>query len=132
MSTETTETPAARTFGPAWKALIPAAIYWTVLTTFKGQELPYLYRFLYSMALPLLFFIAFSIWWWRNPAIPKGERRLVWLLLVLSPFAAAPLTDHSMGVFPVLTVGVPGLMTLITLGYVLTRPWRERPRRVAV
>jgi len=132
MSTELMTPPADRPLGRAWKALIPAAIYWIVLATFKNQELPYFYRFLLSMGLPLLFFIAFSVWWWRNRAMAKSERALLWFVILASPFAAWPFLDKSVGLFAALTRGLPGLMTLVTVWYVVSRPWGAGARRAGI
>ena len=125
MSTETTAPPVISSGGLTWKALIPAGLYWAAVATVANLELPYFFRFIFSMAAPALLLIAFSIWWWRNRFTSKAERGLTWLLLLGSAFAAAPLLHPSLGVWTALFLGLPLVMTVWMLWSVAS--WRMNP-----
>jgi outer membrane protein assembly factor BamB len=132
MSTEITTAPSVRWTGPAWKALIPSILFWAAIFATRPLELPYFYRFLFSMAAPALLLIVFSIWWWRNRNLPKSERAIFWLLLLGGAFIATPLLDKSAGVFTALTFGLPLVITLWSLWYVVSRESTAGTRRIGL
>jgi outer membrane protein assembly factor BamB len=111
--------------------LVILGAYWCSILIAWLIEMPYFFRFLFSMAAPALLLIVFSIWWWLTSRITRGERVLGFLALIASPFAAAPLTDASMGLPQTLMMGTPLAITALAL-WVLFSPVQAGTRRLAI
>lgn len=122
-----TEPPKAARPPRAWPPLALLGIYWGIAIGLRYVEVPFFFRFLYGMAAPALLLIAFSIWWWRNRAIPLGHRALGFIVVVGGALLAAPLSHPSIGLWTALMTGLPFAMTVWTLWIVAARKlalWR--------
>jgi hypothetical protein len=90
-------------------------LFWLLFFVVRTIDKPYFVGFLYGMASAAVLALVYFVWWFTN-------RRVRWLDRIcgfVSVFAviaiAVPLCHASVGVFGLLTVGVPVLLTVWTL-----------------
>jgi len=88
------------------------AVYWAAVLFVWLIEIPYFFRFLFGMAAPFLFLIAFSIWWWRRRSLSVADRALGFAMVFGGAFAFAPLTHPSLGLGQNLMIGLPVVMSI--------------------
>lgn len=87
-------------------------LFWGITFGLRAIELPFFVRFLSGMALPALFLIAFTVWWWRHRSVSWRERLFSYILILGGAFAFSPLTHPSLGIFHELMFGVPLMMSV--------------------
>lgn len=114
-----------------WPALSILGLYWGATVGMQFVEVPYFFRFVFQMAAPALLLIAFSIWWWRNRSIGRGDRCLGYGLVVGGALATAPLTHPSIGLPVTLMSGLPFILSLWMLWTLLLQRFIISRRRVA-
>jgi outer membrane protein assembly factor BamB len=84
-------------------------------------EMPYFYRFLYSMASAALLALPFFAWWLTRRRIPFSARLYGFLLVVGGAAVCGPLVHPSIGWFGLLMTGLPVVLTVCTLWMLLVR-----------
>lgn len=110
-----------------WPAFTMVTLFWLGYFIVKQIEWPYFYRFIYGMASATLLTIPYFIWWWRNRRIPRNERALGFLLIILGGVVVFPLCDRSIGVFGLVFSGLPLMLTVWTVWMAMA--WRTGVRR---
>lgn len=98
-----------------WLGFGLVILFWGAALVTRAMELPFFFRFLFSMAAPATYLIGFTIWWWLHRTISSRERWIAYVLIVGGAFAFSPLTHPSLGIFHELMFGIPLMMSVWTI-----------------
>jgi outer membrane protein assembly factor BamB len=112
-----------------WPAVILVALFWLGHFIMGAVDKLYFYGFLYGMAAAALLTLAYFIWWWTNRRIRLAERFYGFAVIVGVGAVVGPFCHPSIGVFGLLTTGLPFVLTIWTVWQllaeklVLSRRW---------
>jgi outer membrane protein assembly factor BamB len=97
-----------------WPAAALVAVYWAASLVVGWLEMPYFFRWLYSMAAALLLVLTYSIWWWTRRKVPLSRRAGGFLLVPAGLMVMVPLVHPSLGTFGLAFTGIPVVLTAAT------------------
>jgi outer membrane protein assembly factor BamB len=106
----------------SWPAVAFVALFWGLFFIVAGLNKSYFFGFLFSMANAALLTLLCLVWWWTNRRIRLPDRLYGFFMILATGAVAAPLTHPSIGVFGLLTSGVPVVLTVWTLWLLLVPP----------
>jgi len=115
-----------------WPALVLIGLYWTAYGTVRWMELATFVRFLFCMASCAVLALAFLVWWFLNRRIRLRERLAVFAAAVLGGVVAAPLCQETLGLWMLIFVVPPYVLTSWTIGLFLTRSLSSGTRLVGL
>jgi outer membrane protein assembly factor BamB len=90
-------------------------LFWLLHFVVGRLEKPYFVGFLFAMGAAALLVLGYFIWWWASRRIPFSDRLYGFILIVGGTVMAPLLVHQSIGVFGVLTTGLPIVLTVWTL-----------------
>ena len=90
-------------------------LFWLLFFVVRGIDKPYFVGFLYGMASAAVLTLAYFVWWFTNRRVRWLDRIFGFVSVFAVIAVAVPLCHASVGVFGLLTVGVPVLLTVWTL-----------------
>jgi outer membrane protein assembly factor BamB len=111
--------------------LLIVGIYWGATLGLASVEAQYFVRFLFGLAAPALFLVAFSIWWWTRSAISMRDRAGGYLAIVAGAAVTASLSHRSIGWWGTLMTGLPIVLTAWMLWWSYAQRKPERWPRTA-
>jgi hypothetical protein len=105
-------------------ALLIVGIYWAATLGLAIIEAQYFVRFIYGLAAPALFLIAFSVWWWTRWGIPVRDRTWGFLAIAAGAVLTSRLSHRSVGWWGTLMTGLPIVLTawMLWWSYALRKP----------
>jgi outer membrane protein assembly factor BamB len=115
---ETVPQPVAPRPVSVLRVWLPASfcgLFWLLFVAVRAIDKPYFVGFLYGMASAALLTLAYFVWWFTNRSVRWLDRTYGFLSVFAIIAVAVPLCHASVGVFGLLTVGVPVLLTVRTL-----------------
>jgi outer membrane protein assembly factor BamB len=102
-----------------WPVLALVALFWALQIVVAGLNKSYFFGFLFSMAASALLILVSFAWWWTNRRIRLPDRLYGFVLIVGAGVIVTPLCHPSIGVFGVLTTGLPVVLTVWSLWMLL-------------
>ncbi|HEY2894757.1 MAG TPA: PQQ-binding-like beta-propeller repeat protein [Pirellulales bacterium] len=114
-----------------WPIVVLVGIYWAVMLALRLSEAPIYVLFMTSMAASLGLLLLVAGWWLTNGTLPRRERLVGFLALVLGGIAAGILCDPSVGPMGLIFSGIPFVLTAWAVWLVVARH-NEPLRRVGL
>jgi outer membrane protein assembly factor BamB len=113
-----------------WPAVLFVSLFWASHFVVGSLEMPYFFRFLFSMAAAALLVLFFFGWWWFHRRIRLSDRFYGFALVVAGAAATSFLVHPSVGTFGALVTGVPLAITAWTVWMLASRKaslaWQRR------
>ncbi len=104
-----------------WPAAALVGLYWVGFLVIARLEMAFFFRFLYSMAAPALLVLSYSIWWWTRRRIPRARRCGGFFLVPAGLVVMLPLVHSSVGLWGLLSTGIPMVLTAATAWMLIAR-----------
>jgi len=116
-----------------WPAIFLVAAFWAYSIGSEHIEMITFVRFLARMAAAGLFVLSLTIWWLMSGRISRRKRFLGLLITAAGGIAASFFVDKTIGVFGIVTYGLPCVFTAATLWMLIAR-WipLARPQAVGI
>lgn len=111
-----------------WPAVAMIGLFWTVHFVTARMELPTFVRFLESMALSVLLALGFLLWWFLNRRVRLRERFVAFAAAILGGVLAAPLCQQTLGVWILIFMVPPYVITVWTAWLLFARRASVRMR----
>jgi outer membrane protein assembly factor BamB len=104
-----------------WLPLTAVGLFWVLFFVVGELDKPYFVGFLYRMASAAVLTLAYFTWWFANRGLRFRDRLYGLVALVAVIAVAVPLCHQSVGVFGMLVLGVPVLLTIWTFWMLLAK-----------
>ncbi|HEX4148433.1 MAG TPA: PQQ-binding-like beta-propeller repeat protein, partial [Pirellulales bacterium] len=111
----------ARPLARVWPALTFVAIYWAFRLVLPWLQLPIYAGFFSIVGAAALLVLLFFAWWLFNGRVKWRDRLLALVLVVIGACVAQALSDPSIGWFSVLIIGLPVIVSLWSLWFLIAR-----------
>src|SRR4051794_6155055 len=123
--------PATPAVPRVWPIVVLVGIYWALMLGLRLSEAPIYVLFMTSMAASLGLLLLVAGWWLTNGTLPRRERVVGVLALILGGIAAGLLCDPSVGPRGFIFLGIPLVLAPGVVGVVVGGQ-REPLRRVGL
>jgi outer membrane protein assembly factor BamB len=104
-----------------WPALVLVAAYWVFRLVLPWLQLPIYAGFFSMVGAAGLLVLLFFAWWLLSLRIRLKERLLALVMVAVGAFLAQALSDPSIGWFSVLIIGLPIIVSLWSLWFLVAR-----------
>jgi len=101
--------------------VILVGLFWVLFFVVGALDKPYFVGFLYGMASAAVLTLAYFTWWFANRRVRFLDRLYGFVAIFGVIAVATPLSHPSLGVFGLLTMGVPVLLTVWTFWMLLVK-----------
>jgi len=115
-----------------WPVILLLAAFWTLYHGLYWLDLSMGNRFLYRMANYAALLLLFLVWWLTNRRISRRDRWFAFGIVVAGAAVAGLLVDKTVGVFGLVLSGMPYVITVWTLWWIVAQKLSVRTRRAGL